>query len=71
MEEPTQGWDRLLEQSRENLSYLLGFGLTIWEAIWRHGQDPAVVTVCVILLGLGEVRKGDKRREQRRREADR
>lgn len=58
--------ETILRAFRENASYALGFGLAIHQAIVRHGQDPAIIALIGVLLGVMPVIQGDRRREHKR-----
>lgn len=68
MREPTRGWDAWFDSLQTRISYVLGVGLTLYESIVRHGQDPAVIGIIGFLLGFPTVRRADRDR-QRKQEA--
>lgn len=70
MREPARGWEAWWDSLQARVSYVLGVGFAIYEVVVRHGQDPAVVGLVGVLLGLPKVIRGDRDRERRRREAD-
>lgn len=66
MREPARGWEARWQSAQEVVSYALGVGFAIYEVVIRHGQDPAVIGLAGVLLGLPRAIRFDLDRERRK-----